>query len=137
MTGDDSPLPPVHIGGAGLTLFPGPLRTGVLGSPIPLPGSLRLTNALDVGGGPSFVLDLDPNLFVGHILGELDLSSSPRAGTPEGRLTDPSAQQRTRLRNTLLRLDTKNRTHSRFGNHAGGFGVSRNLEGSDGSGRPN
>ncbi len=106
VTGEVSPFPPVHIGGAGLTLFPGALKSGVLGSPIPLPGTLRLTNALDVGAGPAFVADLDPHLFVGHILGELDLSSSPRAGTPEGRLTEPGAQQRTRLRNTLLRLDT-------------------------------
>ncbi len=103
---EDTP-PPVHIGGAGLTLFPGPLRPRILGSPIPLPGSLRLTNALDVGSGQPYVLDLDPHQFVATLLGELDLSSSPRAGTPEGRLTERSAQQRTRLKNTQLRLDTK------------------------------
>lgn len=98
-------LPPFHLRDPGLTFFPGPWRSGVLGSPIPLPGSLRLTNALSAGAGPSYVLDLSPNLFVGTILGELTLASSTRAGTPENRTNDPDAQQRIRLRNTILRLD--------------------------------
>lgn len=106
--GNEEPLPAIpsfHLSNPGLTFFPGPWRSGVLGSPIPLPGSLRLTNALSVGTGPAYVLDLNPHQFVGTVLGELTLTSSTRAGTPEDRTGDPDAQQRIRLRNTILRLD--------------------------------
>jgi hypothetical protein len=96
-------LPPLHA--AGLTFFPGPLRPGVLGSPIPVPASLRVTNALDVGAAPRFVLDMAPHQLVATFLDEIELSSSVRPGTPESRVLDPEAQQRTTLSHTMLRLD--------------------------------
>jgi hypothetical protein len=101
-----SPIPPFNVPFTGLTLIPGPLASGVLGSPIPVPGSLRLTNALGVGGGPTFVVDLNPHQLVGTILGDLQLASSAAEGTPLWNINDPAQQQRTLLRNVVLRLDT-------------------------------
>jgi hypothetical protein len=98
-------LPPLTLPRTGLTLFPGPLASGVLGSPIPLPGSLRLTNALSAGAGPAFVLNIDPHQFVGSFLGDLVLSSYPAEGTPLERSDDPAMQQRVLLRNVIVRLD--------------------------------
>jgi hypothetical protein len=103
---DPSLIPPFFVPGTGLTLIPGPLASGVLGSPIPLPGSLRLTNALNLGSGPSFVVNLDPRQLVGTFLGDLVLSSSSAEGTPPHLVGTRGAQQRTLLRDVVLRLDT-------------------------------
>jgi len=67
-------LPPLSLPG-GLTLFPSPLRpTTFLGTRLAVPSSLRLTNAVGVGPGPSAVLDVSPRLIVGHLLENVDLS---------------------------------------------------------------
>jgi hypothetical protein len=97
-SGEGVNLPPVQVPGTALTLLPGPLElTQVQGLRLPLPASLRLTNALGVGPGPTFVLDLSPRLLVGTILDNIDLSVSTTAGTPPESVTDPRNQDRIRL----------------------------------------
>ena len=99
-------LPPVTVPGTGVTAFPGPSRSAsLLGARIPVPASLRLTNALGVGPGPGWVVDLSPRQFVLHFLDRLDLASTTRPGTPPGREGDPANQQRTSLINPTLSLD--------------------------------
>jgi Domain of unknown function (DUF4157) len=99
-------LPPLTLPGTGLTAFPGPLRSAsLLGTRIPVPASLRLTNALSVGSGPGWVADISPRQLVLHFIDNLDLSSTTRPGTPQGRETDPAAQQRTSLIRPTITLD--------------------------------
>jgi len=90
----------------GLTLFPSPLRpTTFLGARIPVPTSLRLTNALGLGPGPSAVLDVSPRLIVGHLLENVDLSSTTRPGTPPEAAPTAENQQRISLVNPTVTLD--------------------------------
>ena len=78
LSGQGVNLPPVQVPGTALTLLPGPLElTQLQGLRLPLPTSLRLTNALGLGPGPTFVLDLSPRLLVGTILDNVDLSVIP------------------------------------------------------------
>jgi len=99
-------LPPVSIPGTGLTLIPGLLRpTSLLGTRLPLPASLRLTNAIGVGSAPGFVLDLSPRLLVLSLLDNIDLSVSTRPGTPEGAEARPENQQRVSLLRPRLTFD--------------------------------
>ena len=80
--GGDEPRPTIPLPG-GLTLFPGPLReVDLRGARLLLPGSVRLTNALGVGPGPSAVLDVSPRLMMLHLLQNIDLSTWTRPGTP-------------------------------------------------------
>jgi len=103
----NAPAPPAGFSlPGGFTLFPGPERLYQLqGVPIPLPASLRLTNALGTGPGPSFVLDLAPDSLVLSMLGRVDLSASPTAGTAPGHENDPDQQSRVSLVRPVLRLD--------------------------------
>jgi hypothetical protein len=98
---------PVHIpiGTGRLTLLPGPGPLSLLGERFPLPGSLRATNALGLGAGPTFVADLDPRQLVLNLLGTVDLQTSTLAGAPEGREADPAHQARIQLVRPTARLD--------------------------------
>ncbi|SFA78331.1 protein of unknown function [Poseidonocella pacifica] len=92
---------------AGLTLFPGATRLmNIAGFPLRLPGALRLTNALGLGPGPSFALDVAPDALVLAMLQRIDLASSPTAGAAPGHLDDPNQQSRISLVRPILRLDT-------------------------------
>lgn len=107
-TGGTSTVPPaVHtnVGDTRLTLIPGPGPLELLGQRLPLPGSLRLTNAFGLGRGPTFVADLDPRQLVVHLLGGIDLTSSPVAGTPPEREGDPDRQATLKLVSPTMRLD--------------------------------
>ena len=108
-------LPPLALPGSGLLFIPGPsVPTSVLGARLPLPGSLRITNAYSVGSAPGFVVDLSPQRFVLHLLDSLVLSSAPRSGTPPYALERPENQARTRLLNPTLIIDpTTGRLHGR------------------------
>lgn len=101
-------IPPVSVpygGGGRLTLFPGPGPLVLQGLRLPLPGSARLTNALGVGPGPTFVLDLDPSQLVLSLLGRVDLNTSTVPGAPPGRESDPEHQARIQLVDPSVRLD--------------------------------
>jgi uncharacterized protein DUF4157 len=98
------PAPPVSLPG-GVTLFPGPLRPGLLGAPIPLPASIRVTNALGLGPGPTFIVDVAPRLLLGHIMQSVDLVTWTRPGTPSERAGDPASQARISLVNPTVTLD--------------------------------
>jgi len=89
----------------GVTLFPGPLRPGLLGAPIPLPASVRVTNALGLGPGPTFIVDVAPRLLLGHIMQNVDLVTWTRPGTPPERAGDPPSQARISLINPTVTLD--------------------------------
>lgn len=104
--GDAASAPPGVSLPGGLTLFPGAERLFDLqGVRVPLPGSLRLTNALGTGGGPSYVLDIAPEQFVLSLLGHVDLSASTTPGTPPSGLNDPGQQARVSLVRPILRLN--------------------------------
>jgi hypothetical protein len=86
----DPILPPFLVPGTGLMFQPGPLTATLPGTRLPFPSSLRLTNALSLTGAgsppiPSFVLDLNPDLFMATILQRIDLTTSTLPGTPPGR----------------------------------------------------
>ena len=101
-----SSLPPLTVPGTGVTAFPGPTRSAsLLGTRIPVPASLRLTNALSVGSGPGWVVDLSPRRFVLHFLENIDLASATRPGTPPGREGNPGTLRRTSLIRPTLWLD--------------------------------
>jgi hypothetical protein len=100
-------LPPISLPGTALTLIPGLLSRSLSGSQIPLPGSLRLTNALGVGPGPSFVLDLSPRLMMLSILDNIDLYSWTRPGTPPGAELDAEHQARISLISPRINFDTR------------------------------
>ncbi len=103
---EEPSAPPGFSLPGGLTLFPGPERLfTLLGAPIPLPGSARLTNALGTGPGPSFVLDVAPERLVLTLLGSVDLSAGPLPGTNEASRNDPNLQSRVSLLTPILRLD--------------------------------
>jgi hypothetical protein len=103
---EEPSAPPGFSLPGGLTLFPGPERLfNLLGAPIPLPGSARLTNALGTGPGPSFVLDVAPERLVLTLLGSVDLSAGPLPGTSEASRNDPNLQSRVSLLTPILRLD--------------------------------
>ncbi len=91
---------------AGVSLFPGEwgLRP-LLGRRLPLPASLRATNALGAGVGPSWVLDIAPQQLVLSLLGRVELSASPHPGASEAHRGDAAQQQRIALRGTLLTFD--------------------------------
>lgn len=104
----ETPPPPslhIPIGSSRLSLFPGdgPLR--LAGMRLPLPGSLRATNALGAGPGPTFVADLDPRGLFVHLLDSIDLQTSTLAGTPPGLENDPAHQSRLQLVNPSMGLD--------------------------------
>jgi hypothetical protein len=77
----------------------------LFGRRLPLPASLRATNALGAGGGPGWVLDLAPQQLVLSLLGRVELSTSPHPGAGEAHRGDPAQQQRIALRQTLLSFD--------------------------------
>jgi hypothetical protein len=104
----DKDSPPTLPLPGGLTLFPGVSRLyDIQGAKIPLPGSLRLTNALGVGSGPSFVLDMAPERLVLSLLGRVDLSVSDTPGTPPQGSDDPNQKARVSLIRPVLKLDPK------------------------------
>lgn len=98
-------LPPLTLSGTDLTLIPGPLTPGVLGSRIPLPASLRLTNALGIGPGPGWVVDVSPRLLTAHILESVALQTRTRPGTPPGAEADPANQAAIRLLHPIITFD--------------------------------
>jgi Domain of unknown function (DUF4157) len=102
----DPTLPPFQVPQTDLTLFPGPFRLfNLQGYRIPLPGSLRLTNALGVGTAPRFVLDMSPHGLIGTILDNVDLSVSTTPGTPPEREPAPENIQRLSLVRPMIWLD--------------------------------
>src|SRR5260370_41881102 len=74
----------IPIGRRRLTIIPGdgPLR--LKGLRLPLPGSLRLTNALGFGPEPTFVADLDPGPPLLHPLDPVDLQNTTLPSNPPG-----------------------------------------------------
>lgn len=111
-----SQLPPVQVPGTGITVVPGPSDpTSLAGVTVPLPASLRLTNMLSVGSGPTYVADIAPKQLVLTLLDGIDLSTSTRPGTPPN--AAPSAENRARIRliQPILTFDTASQT---FRGHA-------------------
>jgi Domain of unknown function (DUF4157) len=102
---EQSNLSPFSLPWTGLTVFPGALNPGLLGSSLPLPASLRLTNALSVGTEPSYVLDLSPRLFVASILGNINLQSGTAQGTPPDSPVSAENQANLSLVNPLITLN--------------------------------
>ena len=99
---------PVHVpypGAGRLSFFPGPGPLRLAGTQLPLPGSLRLTNALGMGAGPTFVADLDPRMLVVNLLGSVDLQTSPAAGTAPSGEGDAANQSRLSLEQARAQLD--------------------------------
>jgi hypothetical protein len=94
---------PVRVPGTGVTVTPGP-PTGLLGSRLQIPSSLRISSIGGLGREPSFLLDLSPDELIGVLLGSIDLHSSTRPGTPPDDVSDAS-RQRIRLVNPVLRLE--------------------------------
>lgn len=103
---EDPQLPPFNLPGTDLTLIPGSLTPSLFGSPIPLPGSLRLTNAFGAGSPPPFVLDLSPRLLMLNILDNVDLYTWTRPGTPPSGVLDPANQARISLIRPRITFDT-------------------------------
>ncbi|MGB8507342.1 MAG: DUF4157 domain-containing protein, partial [Pyrinomonadaceae bacterium] len=102
-------IPPlVNVPATGLTFIPGPLTATLPGTRIPIPASLRLTNAFNLGPGlaapsiPSFVVDLSPRMFVAHLLENIDLSTSATPGTPPGAENLPENISRVSLLNPTI-----------------------------------
>jgi hypothetical protein len=95
----------------GLTFFPGPLTLSpaIFGTQLPVPASLRVTNALGFGPGPSFVADLSPRLLVLHLLENIDLHSRPRSGAQPGAEGDPANQAKISLVTPTLTFDPETR----------------------------
>ncbi len=105
---EEPSLPPFQLPGTGLTVFPGLFRlTNLGGLQLPLPASLRLTNALSVGAGPTWILDLSPDALVGTILGNVDLSVSSVPGTPPDHDPSPANTARISLVRPIIRLDPR------------------------------
>jgi hypothetical protein len=101
------PLPPLTIPGTGISLFPSPLRLqSLLGQRLQVPASLRLTNALGLGPGPSFIADISPQMLMLHLLQSIDLHAWTRPGTPPGLESDPASQARISLINPTVTFDT-------------------------------
>jgi hypothetical protein len=101
-------LPLFQIPGTGLTVIPGVFRlTSLAGMQLPLPASLRLTNALGVGAGPRWVLDLSPHALVGTVLDKVDLSVSATPGTPPEREPSPENTARISLVRPMVRFDPR------------------------------
>ena len=99
---DGAPAPvDVPVGSSHITFIPGPGPLRLEGVTLPLPASLRVTNALGAGPGPTAVADLDAHRLVLSILDGIDLSAAPVQGAPPGqehpelarvRLIDPQLQ---------------------------------------------
>jgi len=114
--GTPGQLPPVQVPGAGITVIPGPPDlTSLAGLTVPLPSSLRLTNALSAGSGPTFVADVAPRRLVLTLLDGIDLSTSTRSGTPPNSAPSAENQARIRLIRPVLIFNTASQT---FHGHA-------------------
>ncbi len=95
--------PPIEVPGTDLELIPGPLGP-FLGNPrLLLPTRLRLRDA-SLSGGPTFVADISPRLLAGTLLGNLDLYTWTRPGTPVEDV-DPETQARIALVNPRISFD--------------------------------
>jgi hypothetical protein len=103
-TGDGKPID-VSLGSSHITLIPGPGPLHLAGMTLPLPGSLRVTNALGGGPGPTAVADLDGRHLVLTILDGIDLSATPVAGAPPGEARPEMA--RVRLIDPQLQVDLR------------------------------
>jgi hypothetical protein len=95
---------------ADLKVTPGDLRSGVLGSPIPLPGSLSVSGNVVNPKFPRFDLRVSPGLLTAGILENIDLDVSPRPGTPPYANSRPENQKRITLINPILTFDPSART---------------------------
>lgn len=105
--GDPFQLPPLQVPGTGITVIPGPPDpTSLAGLRLPLPASLRITNALSVNSTPSFVADIAPRGLVLTLLDGIDLSASTRPGTPPNAAPNDQNQARIRLIRPVLVFDT-------------------------------
>lgn len=101
----------------GLTLFPGPLQlANISGLKLPLPASLRATNALSAGGsGPAYVIDWHPGQVVFSLLDRITLSGGTAPGTPPGGPVAASNKADTTAKVTAVKLDTASGKLSAFG----------------------
>jgi len=99
-------LPSLTVPGTGITITPGPLRTGILGAAFPLPANLKITNPLGLGS-PSFIAEIGPRAFLGQLLENVVLQRWIRPGTPPDRLTDPDAEAQIRLARPFVRIDPR------------------------------
>lgn len=108
------PEKPIQDPATGIEVVPGELRSGVLGSPIPLPSRLDVRKPPGAGRGgfltaPSVELRIDPTMFVGGVLDGVDLGGftlvnptvvfNPKSNTLTGEatLSIPSGQYPRRL----------------------------------------
>jgi hypothetical protein len=67
---------------------------------------------LSVGTGPTFVLDLSPKLFVGTILGNVNLQAGTTPGTPPGAESTPENQANLSLINPIISFNpSKGKLH--------------------------
>lgn len=108
----DPILPLFSVPGTGLTFQPGPLTATLPGTRLPFPSSLRVTNAFSLTGLgspsiPSFVLDINPDLFMATLLQRIDLTTSPRAGTPLGREGEEAYQSHISFVNPRLSFNPR------------------------------
>jgi hypothetical protein len=105
-------LPSFSLPSTGLFFQPGPLTATLPGTRLPFPASLRVTNALSLTGLgapgiPSFVLDLNPDIFMATILQNIDLTTSTSPGTPPGREGEAAYQDHISLVNPRLFFNTR------------------------------
>ncbi len=95
-------LPPVTVPGTGLSFIPGPLSP-FLGHPrFLLPSRLRIENRSLRGSSSMFNVSLGPQQMIGALLGNLDLYSWTRPGTPTDLAIDPATQARISLVNPVV-----------------------------------
>jgi hypothetical protein len=100
-------LPSFGVPGTGVTITPGPLSPSLLGQQIPLPAYLQLTNITDVSKTPTFMLHLSPDVLIGGILGDVDVQTRTRPGTPPKAAPTEENQAKTKLVNPVLVYNTK------------------------------
>ncbi|HEX6776891.1 MAG TPA: DUF4157 domain-containing protein, partial [Ktedonobacterales bacterium] len=106
-SGGSTQLPSFGVPGTGLTVIPGPLSPSLLGQQIPLPAYLDLTNVTDVSKTPRFMLHLSPDVLIGGILGDVDVQTQTRSGTPPKAAPTEENQAKTKLINPVLVYNTK------------------------------
>jgi hypothetical protein len=97
--------PSIAVPGTDLTLIPGPIAPFLGNQRLLLPSSLRVRNIPTTGSGPTFSLSLSPRHLMGALLGNIDLYTWTRPGTPTDLAIDPDTQARISLVNPIIRYN--------------------------------
>lgn len=95
-------LPSFNLPGSDLSLIPGPLSPFLGNSQILLPSRLQLRNIPLTGSGPTFMVFLSPQRLMGALLGNIDLYTWTRPGTPSNLPVDPNTQARISLADPVI-----------------------------------